>query len=189
MLYWDLFWSFVQVGLFSVGGGYASMPMIQAQVVDYHQWLTMSELIDVFALSQMTPGPIGINAATFVGARQVGIGGAVAATLGFVTPSVFIMLMFIQLLKRYGNIRSVKGILNGLRPTVVALIGSAAILFVTLVLWNTEHIPSDIASFNGGAAFIIALAVYFLKVQQMGIIKNLVLCGILGLVLGCMGYL
>ena len=70
MIYLELFWSFVQVGLFCVGGGYASMPLIQAQVIDVHGWLSMSEFIDIFTISQMTPGPIGINAATFVGMKQ-----------------------------------------------------------------------------------------------------------------------
>ena len=72
MIYLELFWSFVQVGLFCVGGGYASMPLIQAQVIDVHGWLSMSEFIDIFTISQMTPGPIGINAATFVGMKVAG---------------------------------------------------------------------------------------------------------------------
>lgn len=73
MIYLELFWSFVQVGLFCVGGGYASMPLIQAQVIDVHAWLSMSEFIDIFTISQMTPGPIGINAATFIGMKVAGI--------------------------------------------------------------------------------------------------------------------
>lgn len=81
MIYWELFWSFCQIGVFCVGGGYASMPLIQQQVVNVHGWMTMSELINVFAISQMTPGPIGINAATFVGAKIAGPVGAVAAII------------------------------------------------------------------------------------------------------------
>ena len=68
-IYWELFWSFVKVGAFCVGGGYASMPLIQAEVIENHAWMTMSQFIDIFTISQMTPGPIGINAATFVGQR------------------------------------------------------------------------------------------------------------------------
>ena len=75
------------VGAFCVGGGYASIPLIQTQVIDVHHWISFSEFMDVVAISQMTPGPIGINAATFVGTKVAGIGGAVAATAGFVTPS------------------------------------------------------------------------------------------------------
>ena len=88
----QLFFSFAAVGLVCVGGGYASMPLIQAEVIDQHGWLTMTEFVDIFTLSQMTPGPIGINAATFVGSKVAGIPGSIAATLGFVFPSVFIVL-------------------------------------------------------------------------------------------------
>ena len=83
MIYWELFWSFVKVGLFCVGGGYASMPLIQAEVIDNHAWMTMAQFIDIFTISQMTPGPIGINAATFVGTKVAGLPGAVAATADF----------------------------------------------------------------------------------------------------------
>ena len=82
MIYWELLWSFIQIGLFSVGGGYASMPLIQAQVVDKYHWLTLTEFADIITISQMTPGPVAINSATFVGMRIGGIGGALVATLG-----------------------------------------------------------------------------------------------------------
>ena len=72
-IYWELFWSFVKVGAFCVGGGYASMPLIQAEVIENHAWMTMPQFIDIFTISQMTPGPIGINAATFVGTKVAGV--------------------------------------------------------------------------------------------------------------------
>lgn len=81
MIYLELFLELFQVGLFSIGGGYAAMPLIQTQVVDQHAWLTLNEFIDVITISQMTPGPIGINSATFVGIKIAGIGGALVATL------------------------------------------------------------------------------------------------------------
>ena len=86
-LYLELFWSFFQIGLFSFGGGYAALPLIQAQVVDVHHWLSLSELTDLVTISQMTPGPIAINAATFVGIQLGGPLGAVVCTLGCVLPS------------------------------------------------------------------------------------------------------
>ena len=85
----QLFISFATVGLFCVGGGYASMPLIQAEVIDKHAWLTMNEFVDIFTLSQMTPGPIGINAATFVGSKVAGIPGSLAATAGFQARNAF----------------------------------------------------------------------------------------------------
>ena len=128
----QLFISFATVGLFCVGGGYASMPLIQAEVIDKHAWLTMNEFVDIFTLSQMTPGPIGINAATFVGSKVAGIPGSLAATAGFVFPSVFIVLFLGYLYYKYGDVAAVRGILNGLRPAVVALIGSAGVNFSVL---------------------------------------------------------
>ena len=82
MIYFLLFIEFAKISLVCVGGGYASMPLIQASVVDSYHWLTLPEFIDIFTISQMTPGPIGINAATFAGMKVAGIGGAIAATMG-----------------------------------------------------------------------------------------------------------
>ena len=82
MIYLQLFWSFIQIGMFSFGGGYAAMPLIQGQVVNTHEWLTMTEFTDLITISQMTPGPIAVNSATFVGMKIAGIPGAVVATLG-----------------------------------------------------------------------------------------------------------
>lgn len=130
------------VGAFCVGGGYASIPLIQTQVIDVHHWISFSEFMDVVAISQMTPGPIGINAATFVGTKVAGIGGAVAATAGFVTPSLIIMIALAKLLAKYGDMGAIRGVLNGLRPAVVALIASAGVMFLTLSLWNEEKLPA-----------------------------------------------
>ena len=87
MIYLQLFLSFLQIGLFSFGGGYAAMPLIQAQIVDAHGWLTMSEFTDLITISQMTPGPIAVNSATFVGINIAGIPGAIVATIGCILPS------------------------------------------------------------------------------------------------------
>lgn len=186
MIYWELFYSFVQVGLFCVGGGYASMPLIQAQVIDAHGWLSMSEFIDIFTISQMTPGPIGINAATFVGMKVAGIGGAVAATAGFVAPSFVLGIVLARLFFKYGNIGIIKGILNGLRPAVVALICAAGMSFILLALWNTEAVPEDWG--NVDALGLVVLVVSFIAVRRKtGVIKVLAGSGILGLILGLCG--
>ena len=92
MIYLQLFWCFFQIGLFSIGGGYASMPLIQNQVVDTYHWLSLSEFSDVITISQMTPGPIAINSASFVGIQMGGVLGAVVATLGCILPSCTIVL-------------------------------------------------------------------------------------------------
>lgn len=186
MIYLELFWSFVQVGLFCVGGGYASMPLIQAQVIDVHGWLSMSEFIDIFTISQMTPGPIGINAATFVGMKVAGFLGAIVATLGFVTPSFILGIILAKLFFKYGNIGVIKGILNGLRPAVVALICSAGMSFIFLALFNTEKMPINVADIDYLGLFVLIIAFIAVR-KKVGIIKILAGSGVLGLILGLIG--
>ena len=186
MIYWELFWSFVKVGAFCVGGGYASMPLIQAQVIDEHGWLTMQQFIDIFTISQMTPGPIGINAATFVGTKVAGLPGAVCATVGFVFPSVSIVLLLGHLFFKYGDIGPVRGILNGLRPAVVALICSAGLSFVFLALWNTEALPKDFTKIDLIGVIVLPISLWCIR-HKMSVIKLLCMSGVLGLALGVVG--
>ncbi len=176
----QLFISFATVGLFCVGGGYASMPLIQAEVIDKHAWLTMNEFVDIFTLSQMTPGPIGINAATFVGSKVAGIPGSLAATAGFVFPSVFIVLFLGYLYYKYGDVAAVRGILNGLRPAVVALIGSAGVNFILLAFWDKEKLPIDVGQTDLIAVLIFVLALVAQK-KKLGTIKLLASSGVAGL--------
>ena len=129
MIYLQLFLEFAKISVVCVGGGYASMPLIQAVVVDNYHWLTLPEFIDVFTISQMTPGPIGVNAATFAGMKTAGIGGAISATMGFVTPSLFLCIFLAKIIFKYGELGAIHGILNGLRASVMALIAAACISF------------------------------------------------------------
>ena len=186
MIYLELFWSFVQVGLFCVGGGYASMPLIQAQVIDVHGWLSISEFIEILSISQMTPGPVGINAATFVGMKVAGFLGAIVATLGFVTPSFILGIILAKLFFKYGNIGVIKGILNGLRPAVVALICSAGMSFIFLALFNTEKMPINVADIDYLGLFVLIVAFIAVR-KKVGIIKILAGSGVLGLILGLIG--
>ena len=91
MILLKLFWSFFQIGMFSIGGGMAAMPLIQNQVVDLHQWLSLTEFTDLITIAEMTPGPIAINAATFVGIKVAGFSGAIIATIGCIFPSCVIV--------------------------------------------------------------------------------------------------
>lgn len=112
MIYLELFLSFFQIGLFSFGGGYAAMSLIQKQVVDAHGWLSMKEFADVITISQMTPGPIGVNSATFVGTRIGGLPGAITATMGVVCPSCIIVLILAFIYYKYRGLSTVQGILQ-----------------------------------------------------------------------------
>ena len=188
MIYGQLFWEFCKVSIFCVGGGYASMPLIQAGVVDTYHWLTMSEFIDVFTISQMTPGPIGINAATFAGMKTAGLFGGISATAGFVIPSLIIGVILAKIFLKYGDIGPIRGVLNGLRPAVVALICAASISFVLLSVWNTEDTPLVWSDFSIGGIIILAVAILAVR-RKTGVIQILVGSGILGLVLGLLGLL
>ncbi len=132
MIYLQLFFSFLQIGMFSFGGGYAAMPLIQGQVVKAHAWLSMAEFTDLITISQMTPGPIAVNSATFVGLKIAGVFGAFAATLGCILPSCIIVTIIARLYLKYRKLSMLQGILKSLRPAVVAMIGAAGIS----VLWT-----------------------------------------------------
>jgi len=136
MILLELFWAFFQVGLFSVGGGYAALPLIQHQAVDLHGWITMTQFTDMFTISEMTPGVIALNASTFVGTQVAGFGGAVVATLGCIAPSCIIVSVLAFIYFKYKNLSVVKGVLSGLRPAVVSLIGSAGLTIVILSFWG-----------------------------------------------------
>lgn len=135
-LYLELLWSFFQIGLFSIGGGYAAMPLIQAQVVEKHGWLTLSQFADIITIAEMTPGPVAINSATFVGMQVLGIPGAIVATLGCILPACVIVTTIAYFYFKYRNVSVVQGILGGLRPAVVALIASAGLTILMLAVFG-----------------------------------------------------
>ena len=148
MIYLELLWSFMQIGLFSIGGGYAAMPVIQSQVVDLHHWLTLEEFADVITIAEMTPGPIAINSATFVGIQVAGIPGAIVSTLGCVIPSCIIVLTLAFFYYKYKNLRMVQGVLEGLRPAIVALIASAGLSILILSVFGNNGISWAIHQIN-----------------------------------------
>lgn len=127
MIYVQLLISFFYIGLLSFGGGYAALPLIQNQIIDVHHWLNMSELTDLITISQMTPGPIAINSATFVGEKIAGIGGGIVATIGCIIPSMIIVTLISHFYIKYRNLSLLQNILKILRPAVVAMIGASGL--------------------------------------------------------------
>ena len=142
MIYLQLLLSFLQIGLFSFGGGYAALPLIQDQIVSLHGWLSMEEFTDLITISQMTPGPIAINAATFVGQKIAGVPGAIVATLGCVLPSCVIVTLIAGLYLKYRTMRVLQSVLGTLRPAVVALIASAGVSILLTAFWGTDALIS-----------------------------------------------
>ena len=177
MIYLELFWGFLKIGLFSFGGGYAAMPLIQEQVVSMHNWLSMAEFTDLITISQMTPGPIAINSATFVGIKIAGIPGALASTAGCILPSCIIVLMIAKLYMKYRGMHMLQGILNSLRPAVVAMIASAGISVLITALWGSAELIS-LAGTNWILAAIFVLCVVLLRKFRMNPILVMVLAGV-----------
>lgn len=128
MIYLQLFLAFLRIGAFSFGGGYAAMPLIQEEVVNHYHWISMADFTDLVTISQMTPGPIAINAATFIGLQMAGPLGAVAATLGNVLPSCVVVTIIAIIYTKYRKLSLLQGVLKTLRPAVVALIFTAGLL-------------------------------------------------------------
>lgn len=136
MIYLQLFLSFLQIGAFSFGGGYAAMPLIQNQVVQLHPWLSQSEFTDLITISQMTPGPIAVNSATFVGTRIAGMPGALAATAGCVLPSCILVTLLAKIYLKYRNLSFLQGVLKSLRPAVIAMIAAAGVSILVTSFWG-----------------------------------------------------
>ena len=176
MIYLQLFLSFLQIGLFSFGGGYAAMPLVQGQVVTAHGWLSMSEFTDLITISQMTPGPIAVNSATFVGIKIAGIPGALIATLGCILPSCIIVTVIAKLYLKYREMDMLQGVLNSLRPAVVAMIASAGISILITAFWGSSA-SIALAGTKWSLVVIFAICVVLLQKVKMNPIWVMVAAG------------
>ena len=189
LLYLKLFWTFFQIGLFGFGGGYAMISMIQGEVVGRHHWMTNGEFTDIVAISQSTPGPIGINSATYVGYTSLtnagyapvwGALGSLIATFSVVLPSLILMLAISRFFMKYKNHPAVEQTFMGLRPAVIGLLAAASLL-----LMNAENFSTP---GQNPWQFFISVGLFLFafigqQVYKMNPILLLVLCGLSGLLL------
>lgn len=175
MIYLQLFLSFLKVGMFSVGGGYAAMPLIQSEAVSGYGWLTMSEFTDLITIAEMTPGPIAVNSATFVGIRVAGVLGAVVATFGCILPSCIIVSILSCIYFKYRNLSFLQSVLNSLRPAVVALIASAGLSILKSVAFSAGKY--DIAGLNVEGIVIFITAFIVLRRWKVNPILVMAVCG------------
>ena len=161
MIYLQLFWEFFKTGLFSVGGGMATLPFLYKMSTDMG-WFTPAQLADMIAVSESTPGPIGVNMATYVGFTTAGVIGSVIATLGLVTPSVIVILLIARVLDKFRTNKYVDSAFYGLRPCSVGLICSAGLLVAKITLLQPELFEqtnqlSDLLNLKAVALAVILL--------------------------------
>ena len=179
MLYLQLFYTFFKIGLFGFGGGYAMLSLIQGEVVTRYGWLTAQEFTDIVAISQMTPGPIGINSATYVGYQATGsVWGSVVATSAVVLPSFILMLTISKFFLKYQHHPVVASVFAGLRPAVVGLLAAAALVLMTVDNFGspTENTYQFVISC---ILFVVAfIATYRYKANPILLI---IVCGLVGL--------
>ena len=188
-LFLQLFWTFFKIGLFGFGGGYAMISMIQGEVVTNYHWLDSGQFTDIVAISQSTPGPIGINSATYVGYSSVvnagyspvwGVVGSLIATTAVVLPSFVLMLIISKFLMRYKNHPYVENVFKGLRPAVVGLLAAASLLLMT-----KENFGAPDESLWQFTISILLFLFAFIaqRLFKLGAIKIIVICAIAGVLL------
>ena len=189
MIFFELFYTFFLIGLFTFGGGYAMIPMIQDQIVG-KGWLTDSQLSDFIAISETTPGPFAINISTFVGSQVGGAFGAVCSTIGVILPSFIIIILVAIILSKFLKSKYVQGALNGVKPVIIALILSTAIVFlIKVVLFQGNALFSQTVIFDKVAFTLLVVLVSFLlifkRVQKKSLnpIMLLLLSAVLGIIL------
>ena len=180
MIYIELFLTFFLIGMFTIGGGYSMLPLIQNEVVNVHGWIDETTFTDIVAISQMTPGPIGINSATYVGyevlsksgaSELMSVLGSFTATFSVVLPSFIIVLMLCKVYETWKNHPIFKGVMAGLRPAVIGLIGTAALTLAT---------PENFIDWKSFVICIVAfIALYFKKVGPFAIIGIGAIVGLL----------
>ncbi len=189
MLLLKLFFSFIQVGLFSVGGGYAAIPLIQNQIVDIYGLMTLEEFTDLITIAEMTPGPISINSATFVGMRLGGIPGVLLCTLGCILPSFIICSILAYFYYKYRKLGAVQTVLAALRPAVVALITSAGLSILLLGVFQADKSGIALGDFRIVEAVLFVGALFLLRKYKLSAISIIFGTGVVGtLVYVVLGY-
>lgn len=189
MIFLNLFFTFFKIGLFGFGGGYGMLSLIQHETVERWHWLSSSEFTDIVAISQMTPGPIGINSATYCGYTAIhnaGYGqfmailGSATATFALVLPSLILMILISRMFMKYMQTRTVKSVFTGLRPAVVGLLAAATLLLMTPDNFST---PKENPWQFFVSIFLFAASFYGVQVMKINPIRMICYCGVAGLLL------
>lgn len=180
VLLFKLFFAFIQVGMFSVGGGYAAIPLIQEQIENIHGLMTLEEFSDLITVAEMTPGPISINSATFVGMRIAGIPGVLLCSIGCIIPSFCICLILAHFYYKYRTVGGVQVVLGAMRPAVVALIGSAGASILMLGLFQAELQDVVLSNIRYVELAIFVVSLYILRKYKVSAIAIILGSGVVG---------
>ena len=189
MIFVYLFITFFEIGLFGFGGGYGMLSLIQHETVEHWHWMSSSEFTDIVAISQMTPGPIGINSATYAGytavknagyTMPVAVLGSATATFALMLPSLILMVLISKLFMKYMQRHAVQSVFSGLRPAVVGLLAAATLLLMTPENFST---PSENAWQFGVSCFLFAASFFGVLVVKINPVRMIVYCAIAGLML------
>ena len=181
MVYLELFGTFFKIGLFTIGGGYAMLPMIQADVLA-KGWMTAEELVNFIAVSESTPGPFAVNVSTYIGAELAGLPGAFCATLGVVLPSFLIILLVARFYAAFRSSAIISGAMSGLRPAVIGMIGAAAVS-----VGQTVFAPDGVQALAGyplACSLAIFVLMAFLTHRKLHPIAIILLSALLGIAAG-----
>lgn len=173
--------TFAQIGLLSFGGGYASISLVEKQIVEVKHWMTYAEFADIVTIDELTPGPVAINAATFVGTKMAGTLGAIAATIGAILPSFIIVLILIKLFNKYKSMKAIDGAMNGLRSLVVALLLSTTISIISTALFY--YFPIDLHAIDYIAVIIFIIALILFRKTKVNPILIIIGSGLVGLLI------
>jgi len=181
MTYIQLFIQFFLIGAFSFGGGLASMELIRQRVVVQQGWLTNSEFSDIISISEMTPGPLGINIASFVGVRIAGISGTIISTCSYVLPSIFIVIIIAWMYYKYRSLKGVQGVLKGLRPAIAAMVIASAVKLTCNAFWGSAD-SFNLPETNLVAVVISGLMIALLSKRKLSPVQAILCSGALGAV-------
>lgn len=179
MLIWNLFRTFFLIGAFSFGGGLASMEVIRSRVVDQQMWLTNAEFSDIVSISEMTPGPLGINIASFVGVRVGGVPGTLAATFAYVLPPFFMILALAWFYYKYRSLTIVQGVLKGLRPAIAAMVVASATSLTISAVWGSRETIAWLQT-NYVAIILCAVFLGLLRSKKLGPVQVILISGVVG---------
>ncbi len=183
MIYFELFWTFLKIGAFTFGGGYAMLPLVQEQVLS-HGWISLEELVNFIAVSESTPGSFAVNISTYVGAEAAGFLGSLCATFGVVLPSFIIILLVAGCFEKFRSSQVIQGLMSGLKPAVIGLIGSAVITTGSAVFFPSGFDLATIATPSFLLSAVIFVIMLFLGIKKVHPILIILFSAILGILAG-----